>query len=913
MKKLISLVLMLALFSTMLPVAMADGFELSEFGNEMNLLHDLGIVTNRSNLERDIPRCEFATIVLRMTGLEETALQTAYSGRFPDVPSDHWAAKNIEFAVQAGFFSGGSDGLFRPDNGVTPAEALKVLVTVLGYDEVAKAKGGFPTGYMAVAADLELTSGLSLRTENIHRGELYTLVYRALHTDMLIREGYGGTESDYKSYENRNILTEYLKIYQHEGIVTADETEALEGENCEAGELEIDGEKYILKKQLVSLVGKKINAYYRESKSLKRTIVSYSELENEVITLSSASISEFDSERMRYVYLGESDTLEYRISDDSAIIYNHTPVTSHIADVLVPECGSVTLINTDGDNVFETVKIDEYYNIVANRYSSYDEIIADKSDLYSESDFERSLYIGDYDKITVRDTSGKIMEPADIISDDILTVYKDISGRNVEIVISKTQVNSKLVEIDFSAPEPVFTLESGQYRVSPDVRFDINHLSLGTSYIFGINAYGDIVTAVNADTSYQQGYLVDTAKGKGLDAKCMIRLVKPDSTLADFYFADNLSVTSTDGTEIKSKKMKAEDALALLSSNLGGERQLILYKSSPSGSEKEPDIVTAIILAYAPQTLEEAEAISEYQLLRLDYYINTWPGTDTAEKVGTSFRKGYWGIGQRVMFNSAAKVYYVPTLDNTDADMDLCYTGTIGDFADNQAFSVSASDRGINQTFDVYSIGGHKIQNDVMVYYGISTGDSLDSAAVSYMIADIRQVYDSENSEGNYQLTLISSRHGEFKYTLEDEEMLYSSYFGSKTYEGSTPTMPDGKEKLEVGDIIRAKVTTGTTQINELVLSYDKKTDTLVYTPTAAHTKGRVLRGKVIKTEGNSIKYTLANNGDTECTLISGVAPTIYNSRDNSVQSGSAADILEGDDVVIHFRYGYIIGIYIYK
>lgn len=45
---------------------------------------------------------------------------------FPDVPPDHWAAEEIDKAVERDFFDGYPDGTFRPDEPVTRAQLAKV-------------------------------------------------------------------------------------------------------------------------------------------------------------------------------------------------------------------------------------------------------------------------------------------------------------------------------------------------------------------------------------------------------------------------------------------------------------------------------------------------------------------------------------------------------------------------------------------------------------------------------------------------------------------------------------------------------------------------------------------------------------------------------------------------------------------
>jgi hypothetical protein len=48
---------------------------------------------------------------------------------FPDVPNTHWAYENVEWGVENGAISGYDDGTFKPDNQVTEAEFLKMLVS----------------------------------------------------------------------------------------------------------------------------------------------------------------------------------------------------------------------------------------------------------------------------------------------------------------------------------------------------------------------------------------------------------------------------------------------------------------------------------------------------------------------------------------------------------------------------------------------------------------------------------------------------------------------------------------------------------------------------------------------------------------------------------------------------------------
>ena len=46
---------------------------------------------------------------------------------FADIPSTHWAKKEIDYFAQNGIINGYSDGSFRPNNKVTREEFCKML------------------------------------------------------------------------------------------------------------------------------------------------------------------------------------------------------------------------------------------------------------------------------------------------------------------------------------------------------------------------------------------------------------------------------------------------------------------------------------------------------------------------------------------------------------------------------------------------------------------------------------------------------------------------------------------------------------------------------------------------------------------------------------------------------------------
>jgi len=109
---------------------------------------------------------------------------------FPDVPAKHWAKSSIENAVKLGYVTGYPDGKFRPNDPVTYAEFMKMIVGALGLDvNTTDAKWYVP--YLNAATD----SGIyrtdfkdNVWNKPIPRIDMSRIAFRSTREDMKIVE-----------------------------------------------------------------------------------------------------------------------------------------------------------------------------------------------------------------------------------------------------------------------------------------------------------------------------------------------------------------------------------------------------------------------------------------------------------------------------------------------------------------------------------------------------------------------------------------------------------------------------------------------------------------------------------------------------------------------------------------------------
>lgn len=130
-----------------------------------------------------LTRAQFAKIAVHMLGEEENASSRAMNMVFSDVPTTHWASGYINYIAEKDIINGYPDGRFGAEDTITYAQALTILVRLLGFDgETMGYK--WPDGYMSKAEALDITKNMSFdKYENVTRGNAAYIVFNTLLAD----------------------------------------------------------------------------------------------------------------------------------------------------------------------------------------------------------------------------------------------------------------------------------------------------------------------------------------------------------------------------------------------------------------------------------------------------------------------------------------------------------------------------------------------------------------------------------------------------------------------------------------------------------------------------------------------------------------------------------------------------------
>lgn len=244
MKKTLALVLALtlALGTFSLAAAAPPDVEGTKFEDAVARLVNLGIISGFPDGTykpgEAVTRAQFAKIIAAALGLGETAGFAAGETKFSDVAADHWASGYVNVAVDLGIIAGYPDGTFMPEKEVTYAEAIKMIVAALGYTPKANDLGGYPTGYLAIAAEEGITKGIAV-SENgpANRGDIAIMVDNALTVPMMVQTTWG--EIPQYAPDKDQTLMKKLGVEEIEGrVVAIPRVDSKLDEN----EIRIDGE-----------------------------------------------------------------------------------------------------------------------------------------------------------------------------------------------------------------------------------------------------------------------------------------------------------------------------------------------------------------------------------------------------------------------------------------------------------------------------------------------------------------------------------------------------------------------------------------------------------------------------------------------------------------------------------------------
>lgn len=397
-KRLLSIILA-AVIAASAFTAYADYSDVPEgafYKDSVERLTDLGVISGMGDgtfaPDNLITRAEFSVIAVKAANYKEGGSSLLFS----DVPSSFWGAKYIATAAENKLIYGYPDGSFHPGENITYAQALTILMRLLGYSsgEIGR---GYPYGYIDKAQELGICDGLSFNADDrITRGVVALIFDRALSCDM------NGTSSKLMTKMDYSLSDEVIILGsgKTDGSILADSIATSGGtykNNCRRIEIGCKA-KLILNKD------KEIVSYIKTGTDDKKSGTVESVTGNSVVLKDGGNLFTVNIDENALVYLKLSKTTFSKAKDSIEIgmpmsvfyaggEYDYSVIESKKLDgpVLVNDADSIkTMWNiTDKTLVIRDGNIKSFSDISKNDVVYYD-VHADT--LYAYCDKESGVY-----------------------------------------------------------------------------------------------------------------------------------------------------------------------------------------------------------------------------------------------------------------------------------------------------------------------------------------------------------------------------------------------------------------------------------------------------------------------------------------------------------------------------------------
>ena len=338
--------------------------------------------------QEQISRGEFIQLLVAVSAMEESGLEGELP--FDDVGATYEEA--VKMAYEMKIIDGSGGRLFRPDDGITCLEAVKMTVDALGYRAVAAVSGGYPTGYMLLAGRLKLLKSIRASGEEPLSGrDTAVLLQAALTAELAEPSGYGD-EITYVTQENRTLLSERHELTVTEGIVTATEVTSLASseERASSGCVEIGGKSYRYDQREWNALGQNVLGFLNREGEL----IYFAPYKNDSVNIAAGDLEELDGLRLRVTE--ESGGKRYTLDKSFCVIYNGKAISTwNSADFFI-QSGFIRLLDNNRDGEYDVVFLTDIHYMEMGSYDDLNRritgsggLVIDAGDTQTQYDFIR--------------------------------------------------------------------------------------------------------------------------------------------------------------------------------------------------------------------------------------------------------------------------------------------------------------------------------------------------------------------------------------------------------------------------------------------------------------------------------------------------------------------------------------------
>lgn len=475
-------------------------------------------------------RAEFAAAVCMALNMPaKTVEQTGFS----DVSAESIYAAHISYARDMGLIS--SVDMFYPESPITYEQAIKIVMTAVGYGAKAEVMGGYPVGYLKAANEAGVGKGLNLSgSATLSHKDAATLIFEAILTDMVEMSSFG-SNVDYTVTKGKNILSVYHKIFVARGVVSANEFTGLRsiGSACAEGYITVDGVNY-KGDGYSNLLGKNVRIFYKEG--TKNEILCAYECNNKDDVYTSDDAINLSATRV-VVTTGDSDKdIDYNLEGDYTLIYNGKCYnTANPAGFVNPSSGSVTLTDNNDNGKIDVISVRDIKYGVIGSVNDAEEKIYDKYKRNGTFDISQMEY-------SIKEANGTPIDLIDLEEDNVVGYIISADNKLCEVIRYTEKVGGVLEEITSNSKIIVAGSEYDLSDYYTETIKSLSQLKLGSEVILCLGEGKKVCYISEFADTVKYGFFVGAASESGLGSNPKVMIFAEDGAMHQIEIAQRVKI-----------------------------------------------------------------------------------------------------------------------------------------------------------------------------------------------------------------------------------------------------------------------------------------------------------------------------------------------------------------------------------
>lgn len=702
-KRIFALVLSLAIITSCAFSSVVFAAEMTDVAKDhvyykaITDLVEKGIITGYTDgsfkPEGNITRAEFCAIIARADAPAGHVFASAKSS-FSDVASQaEWAIGYIEYAASRNIVNGFEDGTFRPNENVTYAQAVKMIVCALNYGTVVEKTDVWYQGYINLAMQLNLTkNAMGTPDAPAVRGLVAQLTYNMNNTAPAVQKGYDDNGNPIFGKGDNTKEEDATGTEEIQGQLIAIFGKAINGDDSGLNNKQVrvvsDGEvmKFVVgtysMADMEEFLGYNVDIYYSEDNSGNYVIekISKASSNNEytvadvdVDNVTTTSIYYYDENSRKGISELKFDSEMYVLRNGGLIadgtLVNELDFTSGLGG----DSGSIKFIDYDGDGDMDVAFISKYKTMYVKSVTKNSNTYT----VYDKFDGTNEVFNDDTQYVTVKIANNNSNALADgalssISTNNIISIaYPPVGTDEVEIIVSKKTA-------------------SGSSSASEVTRINSNGV-----VVFGKNEFytSNYYDANKDNVTYPQTMEVGDSCSVYLDFTGKIAAIDKKEIAANYGYVINVAP--------KSGSMDDNEVEILIYNN--GVKKLSVSETGfkINGSSAEPiDLVTAIQTAASSvnANIDPSKVANGEKAVLIKYEL---AGNGKLKAVTTNFTNNTVVSGSfaysssvfnkapdKITINDTTKVFFVPV----DRTVQSGYKMGKGNLTNSESYHVHAFD-----------------------------------------------------------------------------------------------------------------------------------------------------------------------------------------------------------------------------